>query len=145
MPFSIPEKTHKLHQPIKHQEKKYIYQVFAKSEVNQNILSCLKYNTKAVIGGGRGSLFLCVSSVKRKQKNTSLNTSFGGGVERLRGAHLWGQVTTVGALRSTFSQRCREAEWVELLEAQGLFFLKSATQSQVRQGGEDVWLGSNNL
>lgn len=25
------------------------------------------------------------------------------------------------------------------------FLLKSATQSQVRQGGEDVWLGSNNL
>lgn len=24
-------------------------------------------------------------------------------------------------------------------------FFKSAAQSQVRQGGEDVWLGSNNL
>lgn len=66
----------------------------------------------------------------------------------------------MGALRSTFSQRWREAEWVELLEAQGLsffvfsflffcflffVFFKSAAQSQVRQGGEDVWLGSNNL
>lgn len=60
--------------------------MLTKSEVNQNILSCLKYHTKEVIGGG--SLFLlCVSSVKREQKKQNK--------KNILNTHPWGEEESV--------------------------------------------------